>query len=56
LSGRIGSPEAITDLTEGKTTWGLSRLMLGLLAPEKRWLKHRDLPLGTSILVLARPR
>ena len=24
--------------------------------PEKRWLKHRDLPLGTSILVLARPR
>lgn len=56
LSGRIGSPEAITDLTEGKTTWGLSRLMLGLLAPEKRWLKHRDLCLGTSILVLARPR
>jgi hypothetical protein len=43
-------------LTEGKTTRALSRLVLGLLAPERSWLKHGNLPLGTSILVLARPR
>ncbi len=56
LSGRSASPETITDLTEGKTTRGLSRLVLGLLEPEKRWLKRGNLRLGTSILVLARPR
>lgn len=56
LTGGSASPETITDLTEGKTTRGLSRLMLGLLAPEKHWLKYGNLPLGTSILVLARPR
>jgi SAM-dependent methyltransferase len=56
LTGRRVAPETITDLTEGKTTRGLSRLMLGLLAPERRWLEHGNLPLGTSILVLARPR
>lgn len=56
LTGRSVLAGTITDLTEGKTTRGLSRLVLGLLAPEKRWLKHGNLPLGTSILVLARPR
>jgi SAM-dependent methyltransferase len=56
LSGRRVSPGTITDLTEGKTTRALTRLVLGLLAPERSWLKHGNLPLGTSILVLARPR
>jgi SAM-dependent methyltransferase len=56
LSGRPEPAQAITDLTEGKTTPALSRLVLGLLAPERRWLRHGNLPLGTSILVLARPR
>lgn len=56
LRGQAVSPEAITDLAEGKTTPALSRLVLGLLAPERRWLRHGNLPLGTSILVLARPR
>lgn len=56
LRGQATSPAAITDLAEGKTTPALSRLVLGLLAPERRWLRHGNLPLGTSILVLARPR
>ena len=57
LRGRTSAPAAaITDLTEGKTTPVLSRLVLGLLAPERSWLRHGNLPLGTSILVLARPR
>jgi SAM-dependent methyltransferase len=54
--GQADSPRAITDLTEGKTTPALSRIVLGLLAPERSWLRYGNLPLGTSILVLARPR
>ena len=56
LRGQAVSPGAITDLAEGKTTPALSRLVLGLLAPERSWLRRGNLPLGTSILVLARPR
>jgi len=56
LVGRAELAQAITDLTEARTTPGLSRLVLGLLSPERRWLRHGNLPLGTSILVIARPR
>jgi hypothetical protein len=56
LRGRAAAARAITDLAEGKTTPALSKLVLGLLAPERSWLRHGNLPLGTSILVLARPR
>jgi hypothetical protein len=55
--GRPPEPaQAITDLAEAKTTPTLSRLVLGLLAPERTWLRYRNLSLGTSILVLARPK
>jgi hypothetical protein len=30
--------------------------MLWLLSAEKAWLKDHDLPLGTSLLCVARPR
>jgi hypothetical protein len=56
LGGRTDPPGAITDLTEAKTSRGLSGLVLSLLAPERGWLRYGNLPLGTSILVLARPR
>jgi SAM-dependent methyltransferase len=56
LRGRAAAAQAITDLAEGKTTPALSKLVLALLAPERSWLGHGNLPLGTSILVLARPR
>lgn len=56
LGGRIDPPGAITDLAEGKSLRWLSALVLGLLAPERRWLRYGNLPLGTSILVLAHPR
>lgn len=56
LGGRPEPARAITDLTEAKTTPGLSKLVLGLLAPERLWLRRGNLSLGTSILVLARPR
>lgn len=56
LGGRIDPPGAITDLAEAKTSRALSGLVLGLLAPERGWLRYGNLPLGTSILVLARPR
>jgi SAM-dependent methyltransferase len=43
------------DLTEAKSYSALNRAMLRLLALETCWLERRDLPLGTSILVWARP-
>jgi SAM-dependent methyltransferase len=43
------------DLTEAKNYSTLNRAMLKLLALETRWLERWDLPLGTSILVWARP-
>jgi 2-polyprenyl-3-methyl-5-hydroxy-6-metoxy-1,4-benzoquinol methylase len=49
-------PEVITDLVESRTTESLNRLMLGALSMEQRWLAGRTLPLGTSILVIARRR
>ena len=56
LGGRPAPAQAITDLAEAKTTPALTRLVLGLLAPERLWLRRGNLALGTSILVLARPR
>ena len=53
---RAAPAQAITDLAEAKTTPALSSLVLALLAPERSWLRHGNLPLGTSILVLARPK
>lgn len=32
----------------------VNRLLLGLMAHEARWLRHHDLPLGTSVCILAR--
>jgi hypothetical protein len=49
-------PEIITDLVESRTTPLLNRFMLGALSLEQHWLSGRTLPLGTSILVIARRR
>ena len=53
--GKAIPPRALTDLSEARSHPALNRLMLGLLAPERRWLRIGNLPLGTSILVVARP-
>ncbi len=44
------------ELTEAKNVDALNRLMLGLLSPERRWLPTHSLPLGTSVLAIARKR
>lgn len=49
-------PVAMQALTEARNNAALNRGMLALLASERKWLARRDLPLGTSVLVLARPR
>ena len=49
-------PPRFDRLTEARNNAALNRVMLRLLAPERRWLARRPLPLGTSIFVLARPR
>jgi SAM-dependent methyltransferase len=49
------APTHLGELTEAKSYSTLNRAMLRLLAFETRWLERRDLPLGTSILVWARP-
>jgi len=49
-------PPRFDHLTESRNSPALNRAMLRLLAAERRWLARRDLPLGTSIFVLARPR
>jgi SAM-dependent methyltransferase len=49
-------PSGIGDLTEGRPHPALSASLLKLLAIEKVWLRDHDLPLGTSILCVARPR
>lgn len=46
----------IGDLTESKNIEALNRVMLGVLAGERRWLDRGTLPLGTSIFVIARRR
>jgi SAM-dependent methyltransferase len=48
-------PPRFEELTETKSHPALNRGLLSLLSLERRWLRGRDLPLGTSILILARP-
>ena len=58
-AGLAGKPPAARydELTEARNNAALNRTMLGSCwALEQRWLQHHDLPLGTSVLVLARPR
>jgi SAM-dependent methyltransferase len=57
-AGLARKPQAarFDELTEAKNNAALNRTMLALLGVEQRWLQHHDLPLGTSVLVLARPR
>jgi SAM-dependent methyltransferase len=45
---------SISELTETKTTPLLNRVMLAALSPERRLLGRSRLPLGTSLLVVAR--
>jgi SAM-dependent methyltransferase len=52
--GRV--PEDPTTLAEFRHGVWLSRLMLPLLSPERWWLDHGNLPFGTSLLLVARPR
>jgi SAM-dependent methyltransferase len=52
--GRV--PEDPTTLIEFRQGVWLSRLILPLLSPERWWLGHGNLPLGTSLLLVARPR
>ena len=52
-------PEAthMKELAESKNVDVLNRLMVGVHAPERRWLAGRHaLPLGTSVLAIARVR
>jgi SAM-dependent methyltransferase len=55
LAGPPPAAAGIAELTEAKSNAALNRAMLALLSAEARWLRRRDLPLGTSVLVLARP-
>lgn len=48
-------PPRFEELTETQSHPALNRGMLSLLSLERRWLRGRDLPLGTSILIVARP-
>lgn len=48
-------PARFDAMAETKNHPALNATMLKLLDLERRWLRKRDLPLGTSILVLARP-
>jgi SAM-dependent methyltransferase len=48
--------ESYRELTEANPGPLLNALLLRVLGPERRWLARRDLPLGTSLLCVARPR
>jgi SAM-dependent methyltransferase len=48
-------PPRFDAMAETKNHPALNAAMLRLLALERRWLRNRDLPLGTSVLILARP-
>jgi len=52
--GAAGPPR-FDAMAETRNHPALNAAMLKLLALERGWLRNRDLPLGTSILVLARP-
>jgi SAM-dependent methyltransferase len=53
----LGPPPAprFAAMAESRNHPALNAAMLTLLRAERSWLRDRDLPLGTSILVLARP-
>jgi len=48
--------ESISDLAESKSIAVVNRLALAALKPELSWLRKRDLPLGTSLLAVLKPR
>jgi SAM-dependent methyltransferase len=48
-------PQEFGDMVETTNHPALNAAMLRLLSAERRWLANRNLPLGTSALVLARP-
>lgn len=48
--------ESISDLAESKNIAAVNHLALAALKPELRWLRKRDLPLGTSLLAVLKPR
>jgi SAM-dependent methyltransferase len=59
LKSAIASGEkarGIADLTESKNIEALNRVMLGVLSGERAWLERATLPVGTSILAIARCR
>jgi 2-polyprenyl-3-methyl-5-hydroxy-6-metoxy-1,4-benzoquinol methylase len=47
-------PEMFTDLVETRASPRLTKAMLGVLGAERRVLRNHDLPLGTSLLCVAR--
>ncbi|MFO0570742.1 MAG: methyltransferase domain-containing protein [Polyangiaceae bacterium] len=53
----VGPPPKsdIRGMLETQSSPALDRAMLGLLAPERRWLARGDLMLGTSLLATLRP-
>lgn len=50
------APSGIGELAEAKSHPALNVAMLRILAPEKAWLRERDLPWGTSLICVAHPR
>jgi SAM-dependent methyltransferase len=50
------APTEISQLTESLSDPVLNQIMLAALEPERRWLARGALPLGTSILAIARCR
>jgi 2-polyprenyl-3-methyl-5-hydroxy-6-metoxy-1,4-benzoquinol methylase len=46
----------VEDLIEGKTNRLITSALLSVLAVERAFLRHRDLPLGTSVICAARIR
>lgn len=52
---KAAAPTTFENMAETTNHPALNAAMLQLLGAERRWLVHRDLPLGTSLLVLARP-
>ncbi len=49
-------PRDIRGMTEAANHPWLNRLVLAVTAPERSWLPSGRLPLGTSLLAIARPR
>ena len=49
-----GPAEDITQLAEAQGGPVLNRVMLGILAAERPWLSQLPLPLGTSVMAIAR--